>query len=96
MLYSSLIVHRNLDAIILHMNGYSSATRKCNYGATQDISMGPVTSAVALYITERIVTRIAKGQVFRKGVIRKLRRLNNMILEWHIIHEIVCDILEDC
>jgi len=95
MLYSSLIVHHNCDASILNVNGYSSTTRKYNYGIIQDISMGPVTSAVALYIAERIVIRIAKGQVFRKGVIRKLQRLNNMILEWHIIHEMVCDILED-
>ena len=95
MLYSSFIVYRSCDASILQLNGYSSTTRKYNYDTVQDILMGPVTSAVALYIVEKIVTRIVKGQVFRKGVIRKLRRLKNMILECHIMHEIVYDILED-
>jgi hypothetical protein len=95
MLYSSLILHCKCDASILHVNGYCSTTRKYNYDTMQYISMGPVTAAISLYIAERIVTRIVKGQVFRKGIIRKLRRLNNMILEWHIIHEMICDILED-
>lgn len=58
--------------------------------------MGPVTTAVVLYGTERLLMRIAAGQIHRKGVVRKARRLMSMVLEFHIICSIIEDTLEDC
>jgi predicted nucleic-acid-binding Zn-ribbon protein len=95
MIHNAFVANKYSNAMKLQINTYSRANQKCNYSEIYNISMGPVTSAVVLYIAERIITRILKKQVFRKGVIRKLQRLTYMIFEWHIIHEILCDILED-
>ena len=57
--------------------------------------MGPVSAAVVMYIAERAVTRIANGQLMRRGIIRKIRRLGSMVLEWHMLLEVVYDLLED-
>ena len=86
MLLNKLFISKNPTN--LHFNTH----RKCNY---VPINMGPVISAVGIYVINRIVIRVLKGQVFRKGVTRKLKRLSNMILEWHIIYEMIYDILED-
>jgi hypothetical protein len=57
--------------------------------------MGPVSAAVVLYVAERFLSRIIAGQVLRKGVSRKLRRLRVMLTEWHVIYEVACDVLDD-
>jgi hypothetical protein len=59
------------------------------------VSMGPISSAVAMYATERLLTRVLKGQLFRKGVLRKMRRLTKMIFEWNNICEVICEALDD-
>jgi hypothetical protein len=59
------------------------------------LSMGPVFTAVVVYIAEKFILRLAAGQIFRKGVTRKTRRLLYMILEVHVLLEIVQDVLED-
>ena len=62
---------------------------------TNGITMGPITSAVLLYGVERLLTRILAGQIHRKGVIRKIRRLSSMIVEFHTMCDIIMDVVED-
>jgi hypothetical protein len=59
------------------------------------ITMGPVTTAVVLYGIERLVARVSSGQIHRKGVQRKIRRLMSMVLEFHTMCEIIQDFVED-
>jgi hypothetical protein len=57
--------------------------------------MGPVTTAVVVYIGKRAVTRLVSGQMLRKGVPRKARRLMHMIFDMHVLRELMCDMIED-
>ena len=57
--------------------------------------MGPVTMAVVLYVGERLLGRMVSGQLLRKGVARKIRRLVYMITDVHVLHEVLQDLLED-
>jgi hypothetical protein len=57
--------------------------------------MGPVSTAVVLYVAERLLTRLVAGQLLRKGIARKMRRLGVMLIEWHLMYEVVCDLLDD-
>jgi hypothetical protein len=57
--------------------------------------MGPVSTAVVVYIAERFVLRLTAGQIMRKGVTRKIKRLMHMVLELHLLFEILQDVLED-
>jgi hypothetical protein len=41
------------------------------------------------------LTRILAGQIHRKGVIRKIRRLRSMIVEFHTMCDIIMDVVED-
>ncbi len=59
------------------------------------LSMGPVSMAVVMYAGERLLTRLVSGQLLRKGIARKIRRLTKMVLDWHVIEQIVNDYLED-
>jgi hypothetical protein len=59
------------------------------------MSMGPVSAAVVMYAGERLLTRIFDGQLLRKGVIRKMRRLAKMLLERDTLYEVVCDAFDD-
>jgi hypothetical protein len=59
------------------------------------MEMGPVTTAVGLYAVERLLTRIMAGQIHRKGVIRKVRRLLSMVTEFHMMWEMMQDVIED-
>jgi hypothetical protein len=59
------------------------------------VSMGPVTSALVLYVADRMVSRVLKGQILRKGVTRKVKRLFTMFGEMDIIHQWLCDVCED-
>jgi hypothetical protein len=59
------------------------------------LSMGPVSMAIVLYVGERLIDRLMAGQLLRKGVARKMRRLMYMILDVHVMYEIFCDCLED-
>jgi hypothetical protein len=59
------------------------------------LSMGPVSMAVVLYVGERLLDRLVSGQLLRKGVVRKIRRLLRMILDVHVLYEMFYDYLED-
>jgi hypothetical protein len=51
--------------------------------------------AVVLYVGERLLGRMVSGQLLRKGVARKIRRLVYMITDVHVLHEVFQDLLED-
>jgi hypothetical protein len=57
--------------------------------------MGPVSMAVLLYVGERVLGRLVAGQLLRKGIARKIRRLVYMIVDWHVLQEVLYDYLED-
>ena len=59
------------------------------------LSMGPVSAAVLVYVTKRFLSRLIAGQILRKGVSRKIRRLTHMMLDYDILVEILNDVLED-
>ena len=59
------------------------------------LHMGPISSAVVLFVFERFMKRAVAGQLLRKGVSRKIRRLRTMLTEWHMVHEVLCDLFED-
>ena len=59
------------------------------------MSMGPVSMAVAMYVGERIIGRLVAGQIMRKGIARKIRRLTGMILDAHIMYEVLYEYLEN-
>ena len=60
-----------IPSMLISSNNIQSYTRQNSY-VSQHISMGPVISAVALYITEHALSRFIKGQILHKGVIRML------------------------
>ena len=73
---------------------------KCNtISRSQDmhtyIVMGPVVASLVLYATERLLSRIMAGQIHRKGLSRKMRRLTSMMTTQSILVEILSDFLEE-
>jgi len=60
-----------IPSMLISSNNIQSYTRQNSY-VSQHISMGPVISTVALYITEHALSRLIKGQILHKGVIRML------------------------
>jgi len=44
---------------------------------------------------DRAVRRLVAGQILRKGVVRKMRRLMRMMSEFSVVSEIVQDVIED-
>ena len=58
-------------------------------------TMGPITASVVLYVVERVLTRAVHGQLLRRGIARKIRRLVAMVVEWHVLYEVFYDLLED-
>jgi hypothetical protein len=76
------------------MEGRIDYSNRCRNGLINS-SMGPVSAAVILYIGERALTRAVNGQLLRRGISRKIRRLVGMICHWHMIYEVVYDMLED-
>ena len=81
----------------------SLANMQCNHGLRNGrfdggatfMYMGPVAAAVILYVAERLVSRLFAGQLLRKGVPRKMRRLKGMLTEVHVIHAVALDIIDD-
>ena len=59
------------------------------------MSMGPVSMAVAMYVGERLLGRLVAGQIMRKGIARKIRRLTGMILDAHVMYEVLYEYLEN-
>jgi pentose-5-phosphate-3-epimerase len=50
---------------------------------------------VLVYVAEKFILRLTAGQILRKGVSRKMRRLTRMLLDCHILVEVLQDVLED-
>jgi hypothetical protein len=63
--------------------------------STTPINMGPVAASLTLYVVERVLSRMSKRQIFRRGIIRKARYLVKMMLEMSTLYEVFYDILED-
>ena len=57
--------------------------------------MGPVSTAVVLFVAEKAIQRTVKGQLMRKGVVRKMRRLSHLVLELNNSLAMLYDMLED-
>ena len=70
-------------------------TRGVNTNTALYLTMGPVTTSLVLFVAEKAFTRAFKGQLLRKGVLRKMKRLAHMILDWGILCEVLSDVLED-
>ena len=69
-----------------------TAAAAASHSAT---TMGPITASVVLYVVERVLTRAVHGQLLRRGIARKIRRLVAMVVEWHVLYEVFHDLLED-
>ena len=59
------------------------------------VVMGPVVASLAMYATERVLKRVIAGQLLRKGVARKTRRLMVMIMEPAVLVDVLIDCLEE-
>ena len=59
------------------------------------ISMGPVATAIVMFVAEKAIQRTVKGQLMRKGVVRKMRRLSHLVLELNNSLAMLYDMLED-
>ena len=57
--------------------------------------MGPVSASVLFFVAGRLLNRICNGQLLRRGVYRKMRRMGALMVEWHLVYEVVLDCLED-
>ena len=64
-------------------------------GVVSNTVMGPVVASLAMYATERLVSRLVAGQILRKGVARKLRILVRLMMKESILHGVFSDFLED-
>ena len=88
-------VQRSLSSTSLNQLALppSHAHNRHRPGATR-ASMGPVSASVVLYVASRLLSRIYKGQLMRKGVYRKLRRMSVLLLDYHLVYEMVLDCLD--
>jgi len=57
--------------------------------------MGPVSASVVVYVAGRLLHRVCNGQILRKGVFRKMQRMGALMVEWHLLYEVLLDCLED-
>ena len=57
--------------------------------------MGPVIASLAMYATQRMLTRLAAGQLFRKGIPRRIRRLMSLMMEHDILADVFHDFMEE-
>ena len=64
-------------------------------GVVSNTVMGPVVASLAMYATERLVSRLVAGQILRKGVARKLRILVRLMMKESVLHGVFSDFLED-
>ena len=86
----------NSFSVIPHTNAcITHSDKNTDKNAVACLKMGPVATAVVLFVVEKAMSRALKGQILRKGVLRKMRRLSHMVLEWNVVLSILYDILED-
>ena len=84
-------------SIFTHGNNYRFINMN-PYKRQQDskfVTMGPVVASLAMYATRRMLTRLVAGQILRKGVHRKIRRLGSMFMEHHVLIDICNELVED-
>jgi len=56
---------------------------------------GPVASSLTLFVIEKAVKRLVAGQILRKGVLRKIRRLAILLGTWDVFHMVLNEFLEN-
>jgi hypothetical protein len=82
--------------IPIHVKSYHRHTYDVERGGIcSSMKMGPVSAAISLYVLDRFLARALAGQLLRKGVYRKIRRLVSMITDWEIVCDMVCEQLDD-
>ena len=59
------------------------------------ITMGPVIASLAMYATKRMVSRLVAGQLFRKGIPRKIRRMFSMMTQDDVVVDVLGDLFEE-
>ena len=59
------------------------------------VTMGPVIASLAMYATKRMLSRLVAGQLFRKGIPRKIRRLFSMMTQDEVFVDLLQDFLEE-
>ena len=59
------------------------------------VTMGPVVASIAMYATHRMLTRLLAGQILRKGVQRKIRRLGSMFMDYHVLSDVFNELIEE-
>jgi hypothetical protein len=62
---------------------------------TNSVLMGPVIASLVLYGMERICTRVLAGQLLRKGIRRKVRRLAGMMTQVEVLSDVLPDFIDD-
>jgi hypothetical protein len=62
---------------------------------TNSVVMGPVIASLVLYGIERICTRVFAGQLLRKGIGRKVRRLTVMMTRVEVLSDVIPDFIDD-
>ena len=90
-------VHRSLSSTTLSQLGTPPPGARNRHASTPTpVVMGPVTASIVLYVGSRLVNRICNGQLMRKGVPRKMRRMCTLlVVDWHLLYEMLLDCLED-
>ena len=56
---------------------------------------GPVGSSLSLFLIEKVMKRLVAGQILRKGILRKMRRLASILGTWHVFQLILEELLEN-
>ena len=82
---------------------YHGINKKCLLGhmkaprrqQQRPVSMGPVVASLIAFVINRFVTRVLAGQLFRKGIPRKIRRMTKMMMEHAVITDVFFECLED-
>ena len=99
-----MIPHGSISLRRSFSDGALGYDNKCQYSYMKpvrcptkmaSILMGPVVASLALYVTERLLTRMMAGQLLRKGIYRKMRRLTGMMMEHSILADLLSDFLEE-
>jgi hypothetical protein len=78
--------------------GNRNSVRHTNMGCNSRqacVVMGPVVASLAMYAVERLLTRVMAGQLLRKGICRKAKRLFGFMMSHSVLHDVLDDIMDD-
>jgi hypothetical protein len=68
----------------------------CKHSSVSWIAMaGPVGSSLSLFVLEKAAKRLVAGQILRKGILRKIRRLATILGTWHVFQLMLEEFLEN-